>query len=556
MRITHLALSLAVYTGVLLAQSGVDTTLPKKPGSVEGTVLNSVSHEPIKKASVTLRNLRERFTYVVMSDAAGHFLFDNVEPGSYQVSVERDGFSSVRQGRRMPAEKPIVVEEEQHIKNVATQLAPKGVVSGRVLDEDGDPIMGASVQALRYFYGPNGTILGPGATSNTNDLGEFQLINLEPARYYFRVTTPRRNFPPGHTRGARDETYPPIFYPSAMEVAQATPQEVATGAQVTGIDFRLHKMVGYRVSGKVIDGQTGQAARNTFVELRPHNIPIGMNSGMAQVQQDGTFEIRGVVSGSYTAMSQHNEGELRSSARQTLNVGDQDIENVLLTLRPGLDVPGTVTVDGTPASPQNPQQTAMPPRSTLVSLQSVEMRGGTPQTRAENDGTFVLHDVAPDVYALTVYPNIPGAYVKSIRYGDQDAPSGQIDLRQSSAPINIVLGTDVGQIQGIVQDRSGKPAAGAWITLAPRDDSASRRDRLNQTSADQNGSFQFRDVAPGEYRVFAWEDPDMNLLYAPEFRKLFESKAASVNIGSNGKESVQVTMISSEEMETEKTKLP
>lgn len=560
MRITALASLFAVAVGILQGQPNVDTGPPKKPGSVEGTVVNSVSHEPLKKATVLLRNIRERYSYTIVSDAAGHFLFDNVEPGTYQVSVDRDGFTAPPQRRRSALDsKPITVDEQQHVKNVTTQLMPLGIVSGRVLDEDGDPMPDANVQAVRFSYSMGGRRLSPWRSANTNDLGEFQLINLEPARYYFRVTVQRRMFLPAHTRGAHaQQAYPAVYYPNASEVAQATSQEVTAGSQLTGIDFRLHQTSAYRVSGKVIDGQTGQAAHNVFVQIQTRDLAFGMGNGSAQVQQDGTFEIRGVVGGSYIATAQRNDGEIRMSARQPVNVTDQDVDDLLLTLRSGFEVSGAITVDGVPATPpQNGRRNTPTNRPPQVQLQPLEQRGRSAQAIVESDGTFVLRDVSPEAYVLSINPGMPGTYVKSIRFGDQEVPSGQIDLsQQSGAPINIMLGTDGGQIQGIVQDRSGKPAPGVMIFAAPREEYANRRDLVKQTSSDQNGSFQLRDVAPGQYKLFAWEDSDIVMVTAPEFRKLFESKAASVNVGTNGKESVQLNLISSEEMESEKSKLP
>lgn len=556
MRITAPILTLFLIAGSLLGQVSNDAAPPKKPGTVEGTILNSVSHEPVKKANVSLRSVRQRFFYSVVSDAEGHFLFENVEPGTYQVDAERDGFTRLPNGPRSPASKPITVDEEQHVKNVTAQLMPMGVVSGHVLDEDGDPIAGASVQAQRFNYFQGRKQLSPWGSATTNDLGEFELLNLQPGRYYFQVTAPRRMVLPPHTRGvAAQEAYPSVYYPNAMDISQATSQELQAGGQLSGIDFRLHKVRSYLVSGKVLDGQTGQPARNVFVQLRSSSFSFG--NGPAQMQQNGTFEIRGVVPGSYIATAELNDGEIRTTAQLPIHVTDQDIDGVVLTLKPGFDVSGTITVEGAPpaAQPNVPSPATRPPMITLQP--NDQMVGRQVQGSAENDGTFVLHGVAPETYRVNVQANIQGEYVKSIQFGDQDVPSGQIDLtQQSSAGIHVVLGTDPGQIQGVVQDRSGQPAAGVMITLVPPEEYGNRLDLFKQSFSDSNGSFQFRDLAPGSYKVFGWENPDMDVIWAPEFRKAFESKAASANIGPNGKESVQLTMITAEEIQAEKSKLP
>jgi hypothetical protein len=574
MKVTTLALSLALATALLLAQAPVrkspstgapnqpntDSTPPKKPGSVEGIITNSISHEPVKKANVSLRNVREGFSYAAITDAAGHFLFDNVEPGAYMVSADRDGFTAPQQPRTRFDSKPLTVDEEQHVKDAAAQLMPLGLVSGHVADEDGDPIAGASVQALRYFYNQGIKQLRPSGFANTNDLGEFQMINLEPARYYFQVTARTRSFLPPHTRGApQEEAYPATYYPSGIDIAQATSQEVTAGGHLSSIDFRLHKAPAYHLRGKVVDGQTGQPARNTNVRLVPRDgVNFGANSLFGQVQQDGAFDIGSVVNGSYSAIAQRADGQGRTTARQVVNIASQDVGGVILTLSPGLEISGAISVEGTPANPpQNQQQNPQMNRQPRVSLQPIEQSSSGAQAIAESDGTFVLHGVSPEIYRVTVFFGQPGTYLKSIRLGDQDVPSGQIDLtQQGSAALNIVFGTDGGQIQGTVQDSGGKLAPGISITLAPREEYAGRRDLFKQTRSDQNGSFRFQDLAPGEYKVFAWEDTDMNIVQAAEFRKPFESKAASVSIGANSKESVQLNVITTSEIEAEKSKLP
>ena len=74
--------------------------------------------------------------------------------------------------------------------------------------------------------------------------------------------------------------------------------------------------------------------------------------------------------------------------------------------------------------------------------------------------------------------------------------------------------------------------------------------------SDQNGKFDYRDFAPGDYKVFAWEGGDPEMLRSQEFRKAFESRATSVSLPAGGHASIEVKMISSVDIEAEKNKLP
>src|SRR5580704_9949346 len=217
MRIRAIFAALAMFAVILRAQAPAP-----KPGTVEGVVTNSVTGEPLKKAAVRLAE-----KYTAMTDAVGHYRFDNVTPGNYLVTADKGGFQTTS---GTPPQ--VTVAEGQTVKDVALKLLPLATVSGHVFDQDGEPIPRAQVAVLRYFYGLARKQLNPVAFAQSNDLGEFEALNLPPGRYYFQVTPPQppRNIPP-HTRWSHpEEAYPVTFHPNAREVAQATATDVATGA--------------------------------------------------------------------------------------------------------------------------------------------------------------------------------------------------------------------------------------------------------------------------------------------------------------------------------------
>ncbi len=208
--------ALTLVAGIALAQ-----TPAAKPGSIEGVVTNSVTNEPVKKAVVTLDDPKSHATRTASTDAEGHFQFDGVNPGAYSLAADRDGFQSSSQARRQIP--PVTVAEEQQVKDVALQLVPLATLSGHVLDDDGDPVVRAQVTVLNYVYNQGPKQFNQTAFAQSNDLGEFEALNLPPGRYYIRVMTlPNGNIPP-HTRWTHtEEAYPVVFYPNASEAAQAT----------------------------------------------------------------------------------------------------------------------------------------------------------------------------------------------------------------------------------------------------------------------------------------------------------------------------------------------
>src|SRR5258708_35670591 len=91
MKVTVILPVLALLAGSLRAQ-----TPAAKPGNVEGIVSNSATGEPVKKAAVTLLDSKSQSNRTAITDASGHFHFDNVEPGYYNINADRDGFMAAR----------------------------------------------------------------------------------------------------------------------------------------------------------------------------------------------------------------------------------------------------------------------------------------------------------------------------------------------------------------------------------------------------------------------------------------------------------------------------
>jgi protocatechuate 3,4-dioxygenase beta subunit len=545
MRIAPIVLTFAFTARILFAQAPA-----AKPGSVEGVVTNSATGEPVKKATVTLQSAgvrpgaSERSSPTAATDAGGHFHFDNVEPGLYSINADRDGFMTFRS--RMATIQMITVAEEQHVQDVTLKLTPLGVVSGHVLDEDGEPIVRAQVTVLRYYYGPNRKQLIAVASAQSNDLGEFQALNVAPGRYYFRVMASLdRNVPP-HTRWAHpEEAYPITFYPNASEVAQATGTTVAPGAHVSSIDFHLRKMPAYHIRGTVI-GETAQSGAGQVVVAVPDS-NFGANISQSSLQPEGSFDVRGVVNGSYeVSYTRFDAGRPPSSSHREVRVSDADVNGVVLEQKPDVNVSGSVTVEG-----------SQPETLDLQIMLGARLGRGPNLGTPGPDGRFMIGVVSPNVQSVQIENVPPGKYVKSIRFGDRQIKNAEIDLSGgSSAALNIVLGSDGGEVDGNVQTASGQPAEATPVTLAPAEEFEGRWDLLKRAVTDASGNFRIKDIAPGEYKVFAWESDIDDRTQSPEFRKPFEDRSAPVTVGPNEKASVQVSVITADDIEKEASKLP
>jgi hypothetical protein len=551
-----------LLTAVLTAQTP-NPQIPSglKPGRIEGAVTNLATGGPIKKANVSLMGAGNS-SQIATSDAGGHFHFDLVDPGTYHIFAEGSGYTAGQSAGRGPGQSSLTLTEGQEIKDVAISLLPLGVVSGRVVDEDGDPMARATVTALHYSYNQGRKQLIQGGFASTNDLGEFQMIDVVPGKYFFEATAPSRmrNLP-GHVADpsreqAPEQAYPPTYYPNALDLSQATAAEVKPGAELGSLEFHLERRLAYHVRGTIVDGLNNQSVRNTNLRLERPGAAFGRPSPTpVRIQEDGKFDIRNVFPGSYIVTAQKAQNPNATFARQTVNVANQDIEGLVLTLSPGFDINGVVTIEGSAA---DQQFTRLPdnPGAFQIFLEALGNMGFGARAITNGDGTFVIHGVLPDRYRVNVAAMLAGKYVKSVQFNEQDVPDGGIDLtHQSGGTLRVVFGGDPCLLSGSVQTRSGAPAANVLVSAAPPADRPGRPDLFKTVMSDQNGRFRFQNLAPGEYRVFASESSGDNPFQVPEFQKLFESAAASVRLQPNGNESIQLKLIPAAEIEAGKEKL-
>ena len=226
------------------------------------------------------------------------------------LSAERTGYVRANYGARSSTSPstPLVLSSGQKLTGIGLKLTPQGIVSGRITDEDGDPV--ARVQIVMYqsrFVNGKRTMTQTGGVITTGADGTFQVAGLAGGRYYLGATdiqTLMINGPndlPG--RKGPEENYVTTYYPNGTDLSRAAPIDVTSGAEVRGIEIRLQKAQVFRIRGRVA---AGGPVTNTGLQL----VPQGMGDGLAVtrsiilVRADGTFDFQRVVPGTYMIRSQ------------------------------------------------------------------------------------------------------------------------------------------------------------------------------------------------------------------------------------------------------------
>lgn len=495
---------------------------------LEGVVTNALSGEPVKKCTLNLRRVDirgDRF-FTAISDNEGLFRFTNLEAGRYMLGGEKSGFIRQEFGARSFA-KPgstLTLDKGMQLKNMALKLTPQGAVSGKVIDDEGDPIVGASVQLLKPVYLEGRRQLAPTGFAQTNDLGEYRIFGISPGRYYLSAGVTKSVGEKG------EENYPPIYYPGAFDPAVAGRLEIAPGSQFRGLDMALRRSRSVHLRGK-FSGPGGESiSRNGSLQLYPRNI-AGMSSLMRNFTvirgTSGIFDLANVLPGSYILAAEQTEEKNKTYyARVPIEVGNSNVDDLQITLVEGDEIRGRLRIEGTAEAGLGNVTVYLKPRDLPF--------GGSPSIRLKPDGTFVLPSVAHGWHRVELTMPSPALYIKSIRYGQDDALTEGLNVTASNQ-LEIVLSANGGQIDG-------QTSAAAKVGLVPKN---GLQLFSKSTIADNDGRFSFRGIAPGDYLLLAFEDADAGSLEDPDFVKQHEGAGEPVSVKEGSRESKQLKAIPS-----------
>jgi protocatechuate 3,4-dioxygenase beta subunit len=519
---------------------------------VEGTVLNGVTGAPVKKAAVVMnrtdiqgRRNAPPPSYSTVTDASGKFAMKGLEPGKYQVRVTRNGFVSTTYGAH-GANRPgttVTLNRAQSIKDINFRLTPHGVVSGQIVDEDGDPMAFVNVQ-LTQFQVRQGRqqVNMVGGNATTNDLGEFRIFGVAPGKYYLQAN--ERNSvgpfaPQDRSATAQpEENYVPTYYPGVFDSANATSIAVAAGSEVSGINLTMRKITTVHVKG-VVTNIPAANRQPVQVMLLPRSGIIG-GLRPSTTAANGNFDVRGVTPGQYSLAAVLNEEGQNYSAFLPVDVGSSNLENLNLSLSAGVDLPGKIRIEG------DGQQNMATVNVNLAPREDSFVFGGAGSNGMKEDNSFVLKNVGAGVFRVNVFGLPDGFYVKSIKSGQIDVQADGLDFtRGAPSPLDILVSPHAGVISGAVQNsNTGQPASGALVVLVPQEkERRGQQQFYRNTTTDQNGSYAVKNIPPGEYKAFAWEDIDPGAYTDPDFLKPFESKGEAVTISESDQKNLTLTMI-------------
>ncbi len=494
------------------------------------------------------------------TDSQGGFEFTGLPAGSYRIFASPNQFApqylGMAYGGRRPngpgssdPGQPIQLTEGQSFDKAVIALPRGGVITGRVTDENGDPLV--RVQVYSAFF-PPGTSRGirMGQGSQTDDLGQFRIYGLQPGEHAVVAEAMRNNFVQPNAPPQTEEDkigFVTTYYPGTADEGAAQRVRARIGTETPGIEIRLVQSRLYRISGSVVDSQ-GRALAQVSGQLmrRGSAMAGGFSSFGFSTDDQGQFQMRNVPSGNfrlivrqtrpYTPGPQTDPGEMASVP---LTIAGADVDNVLVMTTPGVTITGQVVLEQGPPSAMPPQIRVM---ATVGNPDEMSGLQGPQPAVVTPDLTFTMKGLMGEFLLRASGPN---QYLKSVTVGSEDITDGPREFKANDR-VTITLTSRASTLEGNVIDATGAPATDAGIILFSEDKASWRFNstRTKRSAVDQNGHFRVSGLMPGRYLVAAVPRDRLNVTPADTaFFEELSKEATSLVLGEDEQRRVDLKVV-------------
>lgn len=456
------------------------------------------------------------------TDSQGAFEFTGLAAGSYRIFANASQYSPQYLGMAFGGKKPmgfgsgdtgqpVQLGEGQSFDKVIIALPRGGVITGRVTDENGEPVTRVQVYTILFPPGSSrGMRMGSG--SQTDDLGQFRIYGLQPGEHAVVAEGMRNAFVPPNAPPETEEDkigFVTTYYPGTADEGAAQRVRARVGTETPGIEISLLQDRLYRVSGSVVDSQ-GQPLPHVNGQMMRRTLG-GMNGGMSSfgfnTDEKGQFQMRNVASGNYRLIvrqtrpftpgpgPQTDPGEMASLP---LTIAGADLDNVMVMTTPGIAITGQVVFEQGPPSPMPIEFRVM----AIVGSQD-EMSGLQPPQPVvvKPDLTFTMKGLLGEFLLRASAPN---QYVKSVMVGNEDITDKPREFKPNDR-VTITLTSRASTVEGNVSDGAGAPSTEAGVILFSEDKAAWRfnSSRVKRSPVDPSGHFLLQGLLPGRYLIVA-----------------------------------------------------
>lgn len=496
---------------LLLAAASWDTAVSNQAtAAVHGRVLSAATGRALAGATVRLVNDGAGRQFRQVTGADGTFLFDNVVLGSYTVTASHPAYLDGTAGQRAFGEAGALIQVAVGSSVAADVfLVRGGAITGRVVDEFGEGVIGVKVDTFLVARTPQGNQLQKvdALVYPTNDIGQFRIAKLMPGTYYVGARRPHGN-----------EDQLTIWHPGVADVTQARPIRLELGQEIGGVDLMLTAASGATISGTMRLSTGAPAAMGVVGLLQKASTSRPVALHLSASVRSGRYAIDRVPPGSYT-LSAHGEpsgGGQRQYVRQSVHISG-DLPWLDLQLRPPAVLRGRIEGAG-----------VLPASLSVVALPAEPGLDAHTKAKVASDGSFALA-LVPGRWLLAIEGLGASAAIQTVLIGGADARSGILvgssdinGARITLDPFGSVVG---GRITG-----ASKGAHPAVLLMADQPVAHPEAVAGVIVSRPAGDGFLISHVPSGAYQMLAVDLSDLTALYDLRFQTALRQRAESVTL--------------------------
>jgi protocatechuate 3,4-dioxygenase beta subunit len=508
-----------------------DTSAAPATAIIRGHVLDASNGRPLRKVMIRAFAPELRENRLAISDNNGAYEIKNLPAGRYQLTASKGSFVGLQYGQTRPFEqgKPLEVHDAQLLDKVDFSLPHGGIVTGRVVDEAGEPTSNVQVAMQRYQYINGRRQLSIVNIAQTNDIGEYRVFGIPPGQYFISATLRLgggiNETPPDDRSG-----YAPTYYPGTANVTEAQRVSLGIGQQLNDINIALSPTRMARISGTAVDSQ-GKPISGLLMLVQSSSGFLSTIGG--QIRPDGSFTIANVTPGDYTLRAMINSGPIAGPtnevAQAEVTVAGEDINDVRLV---GIK-PSSVTGRVIPPAQANNANLGQLQLLTTAKIPSPLANGGG--GRVNDDGTFELMVPPGSVYVrMNTTGNFANTRIKAVRSNGVDVTDTGIDVKpnENMSGLEVELTTQLSSLSGVVSDARGKAVKDYSVVIFPRDKErwgpGSRY--MNFGRPDQDGKYKALNLPPGDYYAIALDYVEQGANTDPEFLDRIKDRATEFSM--------------------------
>ncbi len=485
---------------------------------IRGRVVAADTGQAIRKALVRISATELREMRTTSTEPDGRYEFGDLPAGRYTITASKGAFVTLNYGQTRPFEqgRPLQLLDHQTVEKIDFALPRGSVITGRVIDEYGDPVADVQVVPMRMQFSPQGRRPTPfGRFSSTNDIGEFRMFGLPPGEYFVSATLRSFTGPPGSTDDRSG--YAATYYPGTPNIAEAQPVRVGLGETISDITVMLAPARIARISGVVVD-----------TDGKPV-IFIGSPGG--QIRPDGSFSVTGLAPGEYTLRAAPGVGgpdAMATAATAKVTVSGADIDGLRLAPTSPSTITGKVVID--------PASTASFPAGTARLMLTPKDVADTPLVIGPQpvrpDGTFELK-ASPGTVSVNLV-QLPNWMLKSVKYNGREVLETGLEVHagEDIENLQVEITDRFPELSGSVADERGRPIIEfTAIAFSQQPAAPGAVPRSSIARPDQDGRFKFRPLRAGSYYVVAVDYVEQGQWLDPDYLDRLRPLATRVTIG-------------------------